>query len=671
MLVKVARLLNTCSLSNGKPHFTTMKKLYRDDIVRRLSGVCRWLLEFSGRLRKVGFKRLQDSELGILASDVLPAQPVKRLCKPYPAFHRPENPQGKDQLEADLDEDWQQKSAPMLRARYQRFYLAPTIWYVLSQIPEAFEGVLAKEHLWHHLEDIATIKNEDNRNGAVASDDPHACLIRWYHSFSAQSICAELDREDADRLSKMNINRKNIAENCETWQVKAEKSLRLFEYGRYGQRHLGHEPANLAMVGRELGIANQPLAQQKKSCLQLVKHLVADRKPTQTLNPGRSAIVRWDPKHDIRSAKPRPAPWELSCLAQHLPISLGLTVATKERKRCLENCKEFLLSDYTFMASWDSSKTTTVGQWWDFITSSIISTELVDRILDPDAATPGERALEARSDRKIPIYLMARISVGTRLTLLTQTADDLDLNIKVTKIYELLERNHKKSKHRFGFDWRFPRPKPLYHADNIVQSLDDTPDIFKLKHTLNIPLRSNIVKYREHNAVHDEDWSLDNIKQSVGPSKLHHISCFDFALMVDANNLPEISKPILHGRADEDFWKNWKSTDLMGSEQLMRLLQWEPSPGKTSSIMDLYLLGKLADHPEFSQNFDQQEKYILNDPVLRGRLLQDYQESLSTVLNDSVSTPSRPMLIYIATRDTRLIKLELQLVDIGTKYRIL
>jgi hypothetical protein len=62
----------------------------------------------------------------------------------------------------------------------------------------------------------------------------------------------------------------------------------------------------------------------------------------------------------IRSSKPRPAPWELSCLAHLMPHNLDIA---KRDEESLANCKEFMLTDYTFISSWDSSKTSTVGQW--------------------------------------------------------------------------------------------------------------------------------------------------------------------------------------------------------------------------------------------------------------------------------------------------------------------
>ncbi|KAK4443437.1 hypothetical protein QBC34DRAFT_443388 [Podospora aff. communis PSN243] len=644
LLVKAANLLGSHPLLDTydfkKKTYQDMQNAHRATIVGRIRHVCRWLLGLSDRIiEKDGFKKLRDVDVGILVSDVRPAPAERPRCQPRPFLNSNSNitPQEKQ----PEDEKPGRGSLRSTHLRAQRFYLAMTIWYVLKQLPEVFfhdgdsDAEAMQEYLWEHIPTLASVRNKDNQAHAIASDDAHACFTRWYHSFSVQQLCAFLHRKDEARFTSIDVDVDAIKKQALHWQVKAEKSLRLYSQGRLTEVNLGHEPANLAMLGPELGISGRLLILRSKSCLAEAREQVEARKPTSRLNAGRAVVIRWDPKNKTRSAKPRPAPWELSCLAQHLPISLGLPDAQgKGRDDCLERCNKFLLADFTYSSSWDTSKTTTTGQWWDFVTSSIICAELIDNIAADNVANnkvhPTEGVDTSDDGRDRPDPRLAKLE-----EVVTQMHQLMVQNMAAKKCGEDSETSSGKQ-----FDWKSFRPKPLFHADTTVQSLEDTPDFYHLKQTQSIKLQTNIIEYLHENAMPANDWSLETIKQAIHASKLHHLSCFDLALMVDRNDLPEISKPFVRGRANTVFWEVWRSKSRQAdSAHLLELLRAD------SPLMDLYLIGKAADHPDF-QKLDDEARKLLQDPDLRSDLLDAYQDSLFMVLNDS-------------------------LADQGTKYRIL
>jgi hypothetical protein len=145
------------------------------------------------------------------------------------------------------------------------------------------------------------------------------------------------------------------------WKGKAEKAMRLFGQGRLSNRDMGHDTANLATSGWELGLDEHGITILGRSCLEMARDLVSKREATRRLNPRRSQIKRWDPHYNIRSAQSPSTPWELSGTAQLVPYNLEITGMDDED--CLDNCKKFMFTDYTFMGSWDASKSTTVRQW--------------------------------------------------------------------------------------------------------------------------------------------------------------------------------------------------------------------------------------------------------------------------------------------------------------------
>src|SRR5204863_990870 len=65
----------------------------------------------------------------------------------------------------------------------------------------------------------------------------------------------------------------------------------------------------------------------------------------------------------------------------------------------------------------------------------------------------------------------------------------------IGKLLEFFHEKMKSAEDLEGFLWRDRRPRALYHADTTVQSLEDTPQVFKLKQTRNVNIRPNLKKY--------------------------------------------------------------------------------------------------------------------------------------------------------------------------------
>ena len=602
-----------------------MHSAYVDRLRTQLRGVCRWVLN---AVPYIGTRHRRTPLVRMLSSDVV-YRSTRRECRPT----------------AILTEEWriqrERKRERQLKdyePRDQRWYCALIIWYVMSQCPEVLRGDEIQGQLLKALPILHSFKNQPKDGGTGALDDLSQYFLRWYHSHSLVEISKNLANENPDGFKVLNLDVDKHDTWAQNWQVKAEKSLRLFGQGRLIHQSLDNEVAYLSLLGDEIFADQRPLLQQGRSCISHARKIVKQRKETAILSPGRSDVVRWDPVHDIRSAATRPAPWELTCFGHHVPLSLG---ATSNPEACMKACKEFMLSDYTFMTSWDQSKTNAVGQWWDLTTSSIVCATLLDRYrqkmsMNDENVVEGkvsfkETDMSKQSDGAavhqrdgLPDFTK-RPQTPTQV-IETKPVDPLRENIR--KILELLREKTKPGEESEGFVWRRRHPQRLYHADTSAQSLEDTPQLFKLKQTRNVSIRPNVQKYLNDNDIWSSpDWSLENIRTSIPPVKLLHISCFDLALKADGDKPPEIGVSAKKGRSDGDYWQT-----IGDAYPLIKRLEEEDD----RSLWLLYFIGKPDQYPGY-ESFPDTFKSQLRNPELRERLLSKYQASFFSVLNDSVS----------------------------------
>jgi len=607
-----------------------MHSLYREALLRHLIGVCKWILNI---LPLIGLRNRQNPPRGILSSDVLAHSPSPRVCRPVGL---------NSQWPAQPDHKTSCGKFQESRSRGHRWYCALIIWYVMKECDKVFLDDEIREQLWKTIEVFQAMKNDQNDDALLRHEELHLCFLRWYHSHSFIQICGQLEAKDPPRFSQLHIDLDKHKKWAESWQVQAEKFLRLFGQGRLVDHALDQEVAHLAFLADEISISKIPLTQHGRSCLSYAKDLIQKRKETTTLSPGRSLILRWDASHDMRSAMPRPAPWELSCLAHQVALSFhGLSPNPEE---CMKDCKAFLLSDYTFMTTWDQSKTDAIGHWWDVGTSSIISATILDHWQWKDSSWPTTMVNENDFETKVESsstledgQVLQRSSFinsfrrrqAPKPVQSGEARSVEDQQDDTRKILELLREKTKPKEESEGFVWVKRHPQALYHADTTVQSLEDTPQVYNLKQTKDVKIRSNLEKYFEENGIASSpDWSLGNISTAIPPQELLHMSCFDLALKVDGNETPEIGILSGKGRIEKNFWQITTNTQ----PEIMDLIEGQ----KDSSLWLLYFLGKPERHPKFPK-FTKRFKDLLGDNALRKLLIDIYQESLFSVLNDSVS----------------------------------
>ena len=625
-----------------RSHFEKMRLGYRELLLARLRGICQWVFNIAPHLQR---REFQNPLLGILPSDVLPVdQDLRRDARFQNSKSGPK-------------EDYRKRVRQLQerRPKDQKWYCALIIWYIMHQYGEVLEDRKLRADMWICLSSLEAIQNDDIYSGSGTNtiDDARIYFLRWYHSHSFINICKSLERDDPEAYESHGFASKSLLHHkkwAESWQAKTERTMRLFEKGGLTYESLDYDIGYLALLIHELGIPEEPLSKRGVSCIESCKNILNRCKKTTVLSPGRSNVVRWDPGHTIRSAMPRPAPWELSCLGHHITLCMGVT---SNPDQCLRDCQEFLLADYTFMSSWDQSKTNSVAEWWNMDTSSIICANLLDegliglhsdgsRLGDIRNASCGNLAgrSEQAIDTNTPFTRVEWSIPGTRQQSMSKASrtvqfDDQRLisNVKedpAILLERILERWSDKSilnDESMGYTWRKRKPQKFYHADTSVQSLEDTPRVFELKQTRKVQIRPNIQAY-----LNDKDgrklpnWTLKSITQELPGTKLLHISCFDLSLIAEGNNTPEIGIAAQKGRADREF-PQIPIPKIGGRPEETK---------KDSSLALLYLLGKVNHHPRFT-TLTRGLREELEDEPARKHALAKYQNSLFSILNDSVS----------------------------------
>ncbi|KAK4445134.1 hypothetical protein QBC34DRAFT_429266 [Podospora aff. communis PSN243] len=575
--------------------YDLMRDRYRKKIVHNIRGFCVWILDLFDSVRDFDrpSPQIRDPRIGILPSDV--HQNQKRQCRPDPGLLR-------------------------LPIGDQKYFGAIIISYVLSRLPEVFDRFDVQSELWEKASSL--FGAQTSYKPTTASKIHHhqsrpnpatICHVKAPKTAHGPPIQPRPD-EPSDSTERTSgswttvdfalLRLAEIQFRVKEWQVITEKAMQMFEKNPLRGRELGYATANLAKVGLEWGIDPTAITLRGVSCLELSKSLIKRRKATEKLNAGRAHILRWDSQHDLRSAKTRSGPWELSCLAQHLAYALG--VGDCERDKCLERIRMFMFSDYSFMGSWDLSKTTTIGQWWDYITTCIISAKLLD---DSICSRQKQQNLATKQ--------------GTDTDDVTSIRrEGLDL---LRDIYELQRKANIKTDGIF--QWKALRPKQLYFPDTSVLSVEDTPRIQKMHQRPGVDVlatRLNLGRYFEWHVLPRPMNILDSIKANTGASKLHNLSCLDIALVTDCNGNPGTSPPIIRGRAENRFWDEWIQED--GPGERLRTLFTHPI---TESLKDLYFIGRAYAHPFFNKHRD-----VLMDRTMRDDLLEKYRNRLFTRLND-------------------------------------
>jgi len=530
------------------------------------------------------------------------------------------------------------------------FYHTIILWYVLQNCPEALEGSEIETLLRTRMEVL------DKTQLPESQDDPKTSLLRWYHCSYFLRKYKESDGDIGDRASPNHpVNRER------TWKAKATRSLKPSGKDRWHGALEDPLIANLALLGEELFSGPLDNDGQPNKVLSYAKEFIRNRDYTTTLNPGRK-----DPKQANHTTQYISPPWELISLNHHSPLRPQVDISEDRFDTALEECREFILADYTFAGTWDGSDRRAFSQWWDLLPTSIFATTLLDwRLQNHD----GEASVSLQNGKQEQKLGNGAELNGKRATLnkiapspgtisrkpTAKRKDDdiVDLSDLIKRLKDgLVQASKEKIEEEEEFNWMDRKPQRVTFTDTFVQSLEDTPDLFRSKQLKNVKIRSNIEKYmaRKNNnlSLPEPDWTLDTAAQKIKAEELIYVGCY------------EIWKPsYINGPGRNGFLRtiHWHRYPHRFGPELSSLLSNELDhlPNEVRPNRDVeqdkhrdfrklwffflnggFLNGVADRHPKFSK-LSQASRRKLQDTNSRKEALSWHQSSLFSRLNDSVS----------------------------------
>ena len=282
-------------------------------------------------------------------------------------------------LESQLSERLQQCEKNRVRMRIdqsynQACYATLAVWYVMKHCPEAVAGDFVIDILLPRLN--RAYESVQKRASRDKEPTPKNDVLQWLHLCCLFLICngkvgTNEKGEYVDGFMASGLDRHDLLKTQQKFE-KYVSRLKTSQIESYSVEH--EELERVILLGEELGLDEIPtqftFSLASSRALQTRKR-IAERKRTTRFNPGPKA---WKGLRVTSNG-----PWELLC-TNHQSF---LRVADDSNIRAArDRLFEFMMSDYSFMTSWDRADSNMIGKWWDLEPISVICATLLDLKLE-------------------------------------------------------------------------------------------------------------------------------------------------------------------------------------------------------------------------------------------------------------------------------------------------
>ena len=252
----------------------------------------------------------------------------------------------------------------------QACYATLAVWYVIKHCPAAVTGDFMVDILLPKLN--KAYESVQKRASRDKEPTPKNDVLQWLHLCCLFLICKQKmgmnDRGEAvDGFVASGLDRQEFLKTQQKFE-KYVSRLKTSQIESYSQEY--EELDQIILLGEELGLGDIPnhftlsLAQSRAS---QTRKRITQRNRTSRFYPG--------PKAWKGSRLTSNGPWELLC-TNHQSF---LRVADESNIRAArDRLFEFMMSDYSFMTSWDRADSRMVGKWWDLEPLSVICATLID-----------------------------------------------------------------------------------------------------------------------------------------------------------------------------------------------------------------------------------------------------------------------------------------------------
>ncbi|KAK3326630.1 hypothetical protein B0H66DRAFT_551399 [Apodospora peruviana] len=447
-------------------------------------------------------------------------------------------------------------------------YATMAAWYILKMCPAAITSRFVYEVMLPKL----PVAYQLGMERASRDKQPTAKgnVLQWLHFSCILLLYEELGWEENNLPEGVARDDLNLREAQET-QERFEKYVSRLKTTKADGWSMEHEELDrVLLLAEELGLDH--LSSLKKSHSLAVsrarqtRRRIRDRRRTTKFNAG--------PKQWMTARSLSNGPWELLCTNHESYLRVAdepNVIPARDR------LFEFLLSDYSFMASWDRADANMVGRWWDIQPVTMICATLLDLKLEGKLqAARGIEPSPAESDaaaqagdemsQSIPNVRADTVNFDAALdTLNAQAAaarNEAPQAVLIAALVQQLRhsmeeisRTQVQEMHQLlgsvsGFaggdgvmgglgggsekalDWVTQKPSPTYYPGWWVQSLDDTPDIFRNTQSRDVDLRAALKQYlgkqdASHIITRDQGYTVSNVSDRIREDDLRLLDVFD------------------------------------------------------------------------------------------------------------------------------------------------
>jgi hypothetical protein len=259
----------------------------------------------------------------------------------------------------------------------QACFVTLALWYVMKHHPEAITEDFKIQLILPALGKLyKSGETQDSRgeNDSTAKND----VLQWFHLSCMLLICQESfgqgsNGREIDGFAASGLTRQEISKS----QERCEKSITRLRKSKTETYSVEDEEVDrLFLLEEELGF--QALRPASSSLIiaraKTTRAKIAERKLTTRFNPGPRPSKLGDNSRVVSNG-----PWELSCLNHHTLLRTTLDRSSEISVQTARHaCFQFLLSDYSFISSWDRSDKAMIEKWWNFETGSVICATLLD-----------------------------------------------------------------------------------------------------------------------------------------------------------------------------------------------------------------------------------------------------------------------------------------------------
>ncbi len=473
------------------------------------------------------------------------------------------NTESSESFRQRLERCEEQRATKVVDLSYNQVYFATiSIWYVLKFCPEAATDQFKNEYIKEALNKLKNLGDMQDSWGDRDST-PKNDVLQWFHLsclllIYQQSFGQDKHGKDVDGYQITGLNRQDLhkaQQRCQKFITRLQKN----QSEHYSMEH--EELDRLVLLGEELGLQSLPASSGSSNVASArakqTRTRIYERKRTTRFNPGPKAYYTGKISEMASNA-----PWELGCLNHHsqLRIAAGWDHSNQYSIHSgRDRCFEFLLSDYTFMTSWDRADNDMVGKWWDLEPGSIISATIID--LKTEGYSPSIIEITARaladhylgkleSAKEDLIEDLSRSKTAESFISPIERQDDQDTASRwdpapaesfqdlILQLKQVISQNDPGTAFPSKvFDWMTYKPDKLYHPPWWIQSLDDTPENYKWKQTKDVPLRREILRYLTNSDTNQRisapEWTIGNIEREILPMDVQFMSLFDLRLNDD------------------------------------------------------------------------------------------------------------------------------------------